>query len=154
MLALTFQVGGNRLALGLRQIHEVVPHVQLQRVAGSPSWLAGIFIYRGQVVRVIDLYRLIAATECPPHLSTRIILVPHRLHDEERLIGLLAAQVADIREMPPPSAAQARLTAPGQPDLGSVHVDDGEIIHLVELERLLPEAYHQQMPLVPKELAR
>jgi hypothetical protein len=62
---------------------------------------------------------------------------------------LLAAQVADIREMDPPSQSQPRLTAPGQPDLGPVMVNGREIIHLVELDRFLPEAYQRELALVP-----
>jgi chemotaxis-related protein WspB len=152
MLVLTFQVGGERLALDLRQIHEVVPSVRLQRVAGSPPWLAGVFVYRGQIVPVIDLPRLVGAEACPRHLSTRIILVPHVLDGQEGLLGLLATQVADIRDLRPPERAQPRLVVPGHPDLGPVHVAGGEMLHLVELDRLLPEASRQQLLLVPREL--
>src|SRR5215207_737208 len=112
MLVLTFQVGNDRLALDIRRVREVVPRVQLDRSAGSPAWLAGMFVYRGRVVPVIDLHRLLGAGECPPHLSSRIILVPlgfcpvgtptaptaAELADEH-LVGLLAARVADIREV-------------------------------------------------------
>jgi chemotaxis-related protein WspB len=152
MLVLTFQVGSDRLALDVGRVREVVPRVRLQRVASGPAWLAGVFVYRGHVVPVIDLHRLTGAGECPPHLSTRIILVPHRLDGQERLLGLLASQVADIREMQPPAQAPPRLTAAGQPDLGPVLVDRREIVHLVDLDRLLPEAYQRQVALVPREL--
>jgi chemotaxis-related protein WspB len=138
--------------LDVRLIREVVPRVLLQRVAFGPAWLTGVFIYRGQVVPVIDLHRLIGAEDCPLHLSTRIILVNHLLDGEERLLGLQAAQVADIREMQPPSQAPDRLTSPGQPDLGPVLVDGREIVHLVELDRLLPESYQRHLALVPKAL--
>jgi chemotaxis-related protein WspB len=151
MLVLTFQIGDERLALDVRQVREVVPRVLLQRVACSPAWLAGIFIYRGRVVPVIDLHQLIGAAECPPRLSSRIILVPQLLDGEERLLGLLAAQVADIRELRPQSQAQPRLAAPGQPDLGPVLVDGREIVHVVELDRLLPEAYRRQLALLTRE---
>src|SRR5262245_58677270 len=106
MIVLTFHVGSDRLAMDLRRIHEVVPRVRLQRVAGSPSWLAGVFVYRGRIVPVIDLSRLIGAEECPPHLSTRIILVPHVLDGQEGLLGLLATQVANIRALQPTARVQ------------------------------------------------
>jgi chemotaxis-related protein WspB len=151
MLVLTFQIGSNQLALDVRRIREVVPRVRLQEVAAGPPWLAGVFIYRGRVVPVLDLHRLFGAGECPPHLSTRIILVPCVLDGEERLLGLLAAQVADIREMHPPSQAPTRLGVPGQPDLGQVLVDGRDIVHLVDLGRLLPDAYQRQLAMVPRE---
>src|SRR5579883_3328716 len=95
MLALTFQIGPNRLALDVRRAREVVPRVHLEPVAGGPDWLAGLFVYRGRVVPVIDLHRLLGAGDCPPHLSSRIILVP--LGEDGALVGLLAAGVADVR---------------------------------------------------------
>jgi chemotaxis-related protein WspB len=151
MLVLTFQVGGDRLALDVCQVREVVPRVRLQEVACAPPWLAGVFVYRGRVVPVLDLHRLIGASECPPHLSTRIILVPQLLGGGERLVGLLAAQVADIRELQPPAASETRLTAPGQPDLGPVLVDGREILHLLDLGRLLPESHQRLLAVVPRE---
>src|SRR5262245_23385734 len=84
MLALIFHIGTARLALDVRRVKEVVPRVQLQVLAGSPPWLAGAFVYRGQVVPVLDLHQLVGAGDCPPHLSSRIILVPQPGGDEGR----------------------------------------------------------------------
>ncbi|MEI7686571.1 MAG: chemotaxis protein CheW, partial [Planctomycetota bacterium] len=101
MLALTFQIGDEKLAIDIRRVREVVPRVRLLRVSGNPHWQAGVFVYRGEVVPVIDLHRLAGAEPCPPHLSSRIILIAARRGEsEERLVGLLASQVADTRELP------------------------------------------------------
>jgi chemotaxis-related protein WspB len=145
MLALTFQSGSDRLALDIRRVREVVPHVRLQPVAGSPEWLAGVFVYRGQVVPVFDLQRLVGAGEHPVHLSTRIILLAHSTGTEERLVGLLAAQVADIRELELENQPQTHFAAPGRTNLGPVLVDGTDIVHLVEPDRLLPELYDQRL---------
>src|SRR5215470_14414003 len=102
MLVLTFQVGREPMALDIRHVREVVPRVRLQPVSGAPDWLAGVFVYRGQVVPVLDLHRLPGGGE--------------------RLLGLLAAQVADIREVPD-GAAPASLAADGRADLGPVVAD-------------------------------
>src|SRR5947207_12901891 len=99
MLVLTFRVGREPLALDIRRVREVLPRVCLRPVSGAPGWLAGAFVYRGRVIPVIDLHRLAGAGECPPHLSSRIILVPHAAPGGERLLGLLATQVADIRHV-------------------------------------------------------
>ena len=140
MLVLTFQVGREPLALDIRRVREVVPRVRLQPVSGAPDWLAGVFVYRGQVVPILDLHRLVGGGECPPHLSSRIVLVPHRLPGGgERLLGLLAAQVADIREVPD-GAAPASLAADGRADLGPVVADGPGVLRLLALDRLLPDA--------------
>jgi chemotaxis-related protein WspB len=136
MLALTFQIGSHQLALDIRRVREVVPRVELRSQSGGPPWLAGLFIYRGCAVPVVDLHHLLGAGECPPHLSSRIILVPV----EGGLVGLLAAQVADLREVTP---AGPGLPSLGGPDLGPLVVDNGAMIHLLDVDRLLPPATRQ-----------
>ena len=116
VLVLTFQIGDDRLALDVRRVKEVVPRVELQRTPGSPAWLAGLFVYRGRAVPVVDLHRLLGAGDCPPHLSSRIILVARAgaaADGDGRLVGLLAARVADLREVPPPRPAARRSPPPG-----------------------------------------
>jgi len=152
MLVLTFQIGSTRLALDVRRIHEVVPLVRLQRVECAPTWLVGVFIYRGRVVPVIDLHRVIGAGECQPNLSTRLILVPHTIGGQERLVGLLAARVADLRDIKPPTQVETPRTTLDQPDLGPILVDGSEIIHLLEPDRLLPESYERHLALIHREL--
>src|SRR5438067_1309667 len=147
MLVLTFQVGQEPLALDIHRVREVVPRVCLRPVSGAPDWLAGVFVYRGQVVPVIDLHRLVGAGECPPHLSSRIILVPHGeqfADGTQRLLGLLATQVADIREVSDERTAST-LTAAGRADLGSVIADGRGVLRVLSLDRLLPDAAWQQL---------
>lgn len=147
MLVLTFQIGDDRLALDIRRVREVVPRVRLDRVTSAPPWLAGLFVYRGLPVPVLDLHKLLGAGDCPPHLSSRIVLVPlPREGGGETLIGLLAAQVADIRDVRPTKQALPGLNAPGQPDLGLTLVEGDTILHLLDLERLLPDPVKQLLP--------
>ena len=145
MLALTFQIGPNRLALGVREIAEVVPRVDLKPAPFGPAWLAGVFVHRGRVVPVVDLHRLLAVGPCPPHLSSRVILVPLPGDPRRRLVGLLAARVADVRDFPPPAPGAAGDGDPARPDLGPVLVDAEGIIHLAAVDRILPAAYRQQL---------
>jgi chemotaxis-related protein WspB len=144
-LVLTFQVGSEPLALDIRHVREVVPRVRLQAVSGAPGWLAGVFVYRGQVIPVIDLHRLAGGGECPPHLSSRIVLVPH----QERLIGLLATQVADIREIRSGESPLPSLATDGRADLGPVVADGPGVLRLLDPDRLLPGAMWQQLLALP-----
>jgi chemotaxis-related protein WspB len=153
MMVLTFQVGNEPLALDIRRVREVLPRVQLRPVSGAPDWLAGAFVYRGRVIPVIDLHRLAGAGECPPHLSSRIILVPHISPDgDERLLGLLATQVADIREVRSDEPALPRISADGAVDLGPVVADGDGLLRLLNPDRLLPAAAWRQLLAVPEEV--
>jgi chemotaxis-related protein WspB len=145
MLALVFQIGNERLALDVRRIKEVVPRVALQSLACSPSWLAGAFVYRGQVVPVIDLHALAGLDACPSLLSSRIILVAQPGNENERLLGLLASQVADLQELQPDGQPMTHLYENGQADLGPAIADRGGILRLLDLDRLLPESVRGQL---------
>jgi chemotaxis-related protein WspB len=103
MLALTFQVGPEWVAVDVRRVRGVVPRVRLVPPAGGPPHLAGVFVHRGRVVPVIDLCRLSGVGECPQRFGSRIILVPQPGSDTGAVIGLLAARVAELRELPDPA---------------------------------------------------
>ena len=135
MLVLTFQIGDDRFGLDIRHVREVVPRVELKRSPTAPAWLAGLFVYRGRAVPVVDLHRLLGCGECPHHLSSRIILVTRAdAAGGESPRGLLAALVADLREGEPGSAPGRGTT----PALGPALVDRDGILHLLDLDRLLP----------------
>jgi chemotaxis signal transduction protein len=138
MLVLTFQVGDERLALDIRSVVEVTPRVQMRRPMGAPDWLAGVCIYRGRAVPVLDLHRLAAAGDCPPHLSSRIILV-RRPGPGQELLGLLAARVDQVRDLADDATVLDGLGVAGGPDFGPMVVDDGRMFRRVDLERLAPE---------------
>jgi chemotaxis-related protein WspB len=137
MLALTFQVGSDRVAVDVRRVREVVPRVRLAPVRDAPEWVAGAFVYRGRVVPVIDLYRLAGVGECPAHLSSRIMLVPVPGADPDAIVGLLATQVANVRELsvpvnPPPG--------PPSPSLGLAVADGESVLRVLDPDRFLPFA--------------
>ena len=143
MLVLTFRVGQSRLALDVRQIEAVLPRVALGPAAAGPAWLAGVFVYHGRVVPVVDLHRLVGAGECPAHLSSRIILVPFP-GDPAGLVGLLAAHVSDIRDLDEPPADSSS-GDPELPDLGRMVVGPDGVLHVASLERLLPASVRSRL---------
>ncbi len=134
MLALTFQVGPDTVGLDIGRVLEVIPRVRLRPLTGSPPWMAGVFVYHGQVVPVIDLPKMAGFGECPSHLSSRIILIPLGL---ERLVGLLATQVADLRDVPDATSSLPSPAAGGL-DLGPVVADNGGVLRVLDPDRLLP----------------
>ena len=104
MLYLIFRAGGERFALGATSVIEVVPLVRLRPVPHAPFGVAGVFNYRGTVIPVIDLSRLIADTPCRPLYSTRIVVVRLELEENgknrgpeksERRIGLITEQTTE-----------------------------------------------------------
>jgi chemotaxis-related protein WspB len=151
MLALTFQIGDEKLALDIRRVCEVVPRVRLRAVSGAPAWHAGVFVYRGEIVPVVDLHRLAGTDPCPPHLSSRIILIaPRRNSGDERLIGLLASHVADTRKVPADSRPAPSMAGDNAVDLGDLIADGQGVIRLFEPDRFLPAADWAKLLSIPK----
>lgn len=151
MLGVTFQIADNRLALSVRSIVEVVPSVGLKDVLGAPDWLAGIALYRGQVVPVVDLYRLASAGRCPEHLSTRLIIVRLDSESDQRLVALRASNVDEVSELP--DIVETEDAPPSdQPDFGRMMVHEGEVIRVLDLKRLIPSNYRKEMEELTGEL--
>lgn len=138
MLALIFQVGQDKVAVDVRRVREVIPRVRLSVVNGGPAWIAGVFVYRGRVVPVVDLHKLTGSGECPLHLSSRIILFPYPLDIPESLVGLLATQVAEIREIRP-GLVQPLPGQSGKPGLGPALPDGSGVIRLLDPDFLLSQ---------------
>jgi chemotaxis-related protein WspB len=110
--------------------------VRLSPVTGGPPWIAGVFVYHGRVVPVVDLHTLVGAGQCPLHLSSRVILLRWPLTVPESLVGLLATQVAEIR--PVPSGPEQPL--PVHPDrlgLGAARPDGEGILRILDPDWLL-----------------
>jgi chemotaxis-related protein WspB len=150
MLVLTFHVGAHRAAVDIRRVEEVIPRVRLQPLAGSPHWVAGLFVHRGRVIPVVDLHRLLNQSECPHHLSSRIMIVPVQTAGRTLRVGWLAASVADIRDILPSRLSDSSAGGMGgSVDLGPVLVDDRGILHVVDPDRLLPDSAWQPLLTLP-----
>lgn len=140
MLVLTFQVGSESVGLDIRRVHAVVPRVDVKPLSGSPSWLAGTFVYRSDIVPVIDLFQLTGAGECPANLSSRIILVrPAKESGLPPTLGLLAANVADIREFDPQQSSPITSLANEAVNLGPAFVDGANVMRMLDPDHMLPD---------------
>ena len=157
MLALAFHVGKDRFALRCADVVEVVPRVDFRDTPHAPPWIPGMFTYRGAVVPVVDLCKLMWGAPCEAKMSSRIILVrhvlaPHRSPAQEpmrtelapparsRLIGLLAERVTEAVMLDTSLVAEPGVESPDAPYLGEVYFEAGKMIQLVRLEQLFQSA--------------
>jgi chemotaxis-related protein WspB len=146
MIALTFEVGGQRYGLDISQVVEVVPAVRLRRLPGVPDYVAGIFRFRGAHVPVIDLNALIGGSPAVPRLSTRLMLVRHPgPAGEGRLLGLLAERVADGLDENAVTPVPTGVATTGAPYLGPLGMTGGRTVQYVRVEQLLPDALRERL---------
>lgn len=96
MLCLTFEIGENRYAINASEVIEVAPPVNMTTFPKAPSYFAGRFNFRGDIVPVIDLRDLLMGLKTKKYLSTRILVVNYHAGEETHKLGLLCEKVMDI----------------------------------------------------------
>ncbi|MEM9006411.1 MAG: chemotaxis protein CheW [Cyanobacteria bacterium P01_F01_bin.86] len=96
MLMLLFRIGDSRYALDTKSVVEVIPKVELTKIHGTSSIIAGLFNYQGHIVPVINLSQILGDISQQATLSTRIILINQNQNGgSPQLLGLLAEQVTE-----------------------------------------------------------
>ena len=143
MLFLLFELGGERYALDVRQIAEVLPLVPIKALLDPPAGVTGVFHYRQQPIPVVDLSLLVLKEPTPVRISTRLVVV--RCPNENRLVGLIAEHATDtIRR----EASQFLPSGVGRGNAlsaGPVTRDERGPIQLVDLSALLPATLREQL---------
>ena len=141
MLVLLFYLGEVMYAIKCDRVREIAPIVKLEQVPHAPFYLAGLFNYRGTIVPVIDLRLLIQGHPCKIRLSTRIILVDYLKDDgTPYTLGLMAERVTDAIRKPDSAFLSAGLSMEGASYLGSIVMEDKQMIQHIDLD-LLPESF-------------
>lgn len=102
---LTFGLAGERYAVALSSLREIIGGVDVVPVPYAPADIRGIVNFRGQIVSILDLCRRfgLPATESKDETSTLVLQL------KEQLIGLevdhveSVIQVEDAQLEPPPT---------------------------------------------------
>jgi chemotaxis-related protein WspB len=136
MLLIMCHCGANRYAIDSRHVGEVLPRVNLQRLSGSPPWLAGLLICRGNALPVMDLSQLTESRPCPDRLSSRIVVLRLQLEGVPQHLGVLV-EGASLCETDDQSDKDGR--QPARAAWGALRIDDLGAFQLLDIPRLLSE---------------
>ena len=102
MLCLKFEAGGERYGLNSADVVEILPLVNLRELPHAPSYVAGVFNFRGDIVPVVDISLLTSDTPSTRLMSTRIVLTTCSGSDgTQHYVGLLAERATQIRRILP-----------------------------------------------------
>lgn len=151
MLFLVFQLGAHRYAIDASQIAEVLPLVTITAIARAPEEVAGIFVYRGAPVPVIDLSQLFEGRPAERRLSTRVIVVHYpNGNGDTRLLGLIAEKATGTIRREALDFVDSGVLNDRAPYLRSVATDPRGLVQRVDIARLL-SARHQALFGQPEE---
>ena len=141
MLLIVFHIDDDRFGLDVDQVIEVAPIVLLKKAAHTPGYVAGLFNYRGTVVPVIDLTKLITGKPSQPLMSTRIVLVDYTGADNaHHILGIMVERVMETvnyrdEDFQPPGFEQENTQY-----LGDIIIDENGMIQRIKVDNILPES--------------
>lgn len=97
---LTFFVCGERYAIAILDVNEIIEVGQTTHVPMTPPYLRGVINQRGSVVPVVDLGARLGGDILQLDKRSCIILVDVESAGERQLIGMLVDEVNEILEIP------------------------------------------------------
>lgn len=137
-LFLLFELGDMSYAVSCNKIREIVPPVKLLKASGRSEYFAGFLNYRGQIVAVIDLCRLLRGQSCRMRLSTRIILIEYEdSAHESNLLGLLTQGVSEIVRKSEKEFVSSNSHSDTAPYLGGILMENTKVIQHIDLNQLV-----------------
>ena len=136
---LLFYAGDNLYAIDSAHVVEVIPMVLPRKVDHVPNYVAGVFNYRGNLVPIIDLSRLLHGTDCRPRFSTRVIMVHHPANDGKgQQLGLMAERVTETLNRPDLDSKKASHVS-DVPYLGDLFMDEKGMIQQIHWQHLVSD---------------
>jgi chemotaxis-related protein WspB len=153
MLFLVCQVGVHRYAIDAGQVAEVLPLVAITAIARAPEGVAGVLVYRGTPVPVVDLSQLLEGRPAERRLSTRLVIVHYPLGKDSgkdgakgktRLLGLIAEKATETIRRDALEFVDSGVVSDRAPYLGAVAPDPRGMVQRIDLARLLT-ARHQTL---------
>lgn len=131
---LGFELGGQRYAVPLAAVREIIRAEPATPVPGAPADVLGIINLRGSIVTILDGCARLGLAATPGSPEPRLVI----FHDEAENIGMRIDALQDVLEldtrdlMPPPHGHPARSD---DPVVGTLYRDGG-FIALLDARRL------------------
>ena len=97
---LTFQVGGEKFALAILGIKEIIEYHNLTTVPMMPAFVRGVINLRGRVVPVVDLAARFGRASSAVTNRTCIVIIEASAGGEQQDIGVVVDLVNAVVEIP------------------------------------------------------
>ncbi|AXV79932.1 MULTISPECIES: chemotaxis protein CheW [Ralstonia solanacearum species complex] len=141
MLYLLFELEGDRYALAVAQIAEVLALAPAKSIPGAPAWIAGVIERHGVPVPVIDVPRLALGRPARALCSTRLVLVRYGAagRDEAPLLGLIVERATYTRRIDDAQFADSGVATPHARWLGPVASLPDGLVQRVDVPAMLDD---------------
>lgn len=102
---LTFALDGERYAVEISKVREVLEFTTVNRVPRTPEYLRGMINLRGNIVPVIDLRLKLGMSRTERTVDTCVIITEVDVDGERLVLGALADSVQEVIELDAASIA-------------------------------------------------
>ncbi len=142
----TFRLGEETYAINVMGVQEVLRFTEIAPVPGAPDYVLGIINLRGNVVTVIDTAKRFGLMSKEVDDSTRIVVI----EASGQVVGILVDSVAEVMELSESDIESAPNVGNSESSkyIQGVASRDGEVIILVDLNKLMSEAEWQEMSML------
>lgn len=139
----TFRLAEEVYGIEVMQVKEVLRLTEITPVPGAPGYVLGIINLRGNVVTVLDTRKRFGLSEKESDEASRIVI----MEAGEQVFGMLVDSVAEVVYL---KASEIE----SSPNVGNdessryiqgVHSQDGELLILVDVNKLLTDEEWQDL---------
>ena len=140
-LFLLFSMGSDRYALDVHEVVEVLPLRRFKQIPAAPAWVAGLVVFRGTPVPVIDLTAQALGQPAVVRTSTRLVVVHYQPQGDQpaRWLGLILERASDTLRSPAESFVDSGVSLPDARYLGPVLKSEQGLVQWVRVADLLDE---------------
>lgn len=136
---LTFILGGETFAIGIRGIKEIIEYHSLTEVPMMPACIRGVINLRGAVVPVLDLAARFGKNSSEVTKKTCIVIVEVESAEERYNMGVVVDAVNAVLEIPaseiePPPSFGAKIRSDFIEGMGKV---GGKFVILLNVDQVL-----------------
>ena len=136
---LTFMLGGERFAIGILCIKEIIEYASLTEVPMMPAAVRGVINLRGAVVPVTDLLVRFGKKSTPVSKRTCIVIIEVTGLGERQDIGIVVDSVDSVLDIPaseiePPPSFGAGIRTDFIRGMGKVN---GKFVILLDVNHVL-----------------
>jgi chemotaxis signal transduction protein len=138
---LTFTLDGERFAVEIAKVREVLEFTKCNRVPRAPPHVRGMINLRGNVVPVIDLRLKLGLSPTERTVDTCVIITQVTLQGEPLVLGALADSVQEVIELESSAIEPApRMgTRVDTRFIRGIGKRDDQFLVLLDIERVLTE---------------
>lgn len=133
-------LSGQRFALDVASVDEVLPLVEARKLAGTPDWIVGMARLRGAFVPLLDAAIIVAGTRVSRTMNARTILLHSGAAGGAMRLALLVDRVGEIVTVDfNAKGSHPGITAAARGALGGIACDASGEICLLEPARMLDD---------------